>query len=394
MIRRQHIVENFFDDAEPMRESLDVCFRDVYTRRINWHYFCDPLKYTYLRAQPQEVFPEPVFERFLQRLRGWCIDKLGLIPVDIPYLHLMVDGCKLGLHSDFQNGVWGYVYSLTRWEGRKFSGGETMLLRDGIPSYKKHHVQGDALYELIAARFNQLLVFDDRIVHATPVIEGTMDPLDGRIALVGHIRATTPRVVGSLPGVEVRRVLAQALSHLADRIGVYKDVQGTISFKLRIAPSGAVEAVEVLTDNVITPLTGYGHSDAASAVKVIIQQSMARLRFPSTASSSTVVVPVLVPLPDLRQIIVSVPHRSSRDAIREWASSHLEGLDGLELRGRWEGYTYTFEEPIAGSIEIDSERTIVSFESPMWVPLQRDRFQKAFTEWAHMASEVGHGVRS
>ena len=66
---------------------------------------------------------------------------------------------------------------LRGWNKDNFSGGETLLMRDGVPSYKKHHVHGEVLYELIPARFNQLLIFDDRIVHGTPVIQGNMDPL-------------------------------------------------------------------------------------------------------------------------------------------------------------------------------------------------------------------------
>jgi hypothetical protein len=386
MIRRQHVMGHFFEDAEAMREAIDMCFKDAYARRISWHYFCDPLKYTYLRTTPQEVIPKPIFESFMQRLRLWCTENLGLMPVGLPNLHLMVNGCRLGFHSDFHNGTWGYVYSLTRWEERRFSGGETLLLRDGVPSYKKHHVHGEVLYELIPANFNQLLVFDDRIVHATPTIEGSMDPMDGRIALVGHIRATSPLVTGSIQGTEARRVVLQALSLLGDRIRTYKDVQGTVTYRLAIVATGAVESVTVLTDNVITPFTGYGHSDAVASVKSIIQHALAGLRFSAAAGNSTLIVPVLIPFPDLRHIEFAVSHDASRDAISEWAAAHLDDIDGLELRGSWEGYTYTMREPVAGSIQIEPTQIALSFDPPMWVPSQRESFQMALMEWAKTAS--------
>jgi hypothetical protein len=90
-------------------------------------------------------------------------------------------------------------------------------------------VHGEVLYDLIPAHFNQLLVFDDRIVHATPTIEGTMDPMDGRIAMVGHIRATSPIVTGNLDETQARSVVREVLPHLRERIRSHWDVQGTSS---------------------------------------------------------------------------------------------------------------------------------------------------------------------
>lgn len=386
MIRRQHVVREFFDDAEAMREALDVRFRDAYTDGISWHYFCDPGKYTYLRTAPQRVFPKVVFESFMQRLRLWCLENLGLIPLGAPALHLMVNGCRLGLHSDFHNGTWGYVYSLTRWDKRRFSGGETLLLRDGVPSYKKHHVHGEVLYEAFPAHFNQLLVFDDRIVHSTPTVEGSMDPLDGRIAMVGHIRATSPLVTGSIQCAEARRVFLEALPHLRDRIGSYKDVQGTITHRLEIGTAGMVESITTLTENIVTPFTGYGQSDAVASVKSLIQKTIAGLRFPAAAGKSAVVLPVLIPLPELRPIEFVVRHDSPRDAICKWAATRLGSSNGLELQGSWEGDTFVVLEPIAGTIRIEPRHIGFSFDPPMWVPSQREHFAAALTEWAKTAA--------
>jgi hypothetical protein len=386
MIRRQHVINDFFDEAETMREILDARFKDPYTDSIPWYYFCDPSMYTYLRAAPQAVFPKEVFNRFMDRLRMWCIENLGLTPMHLPYLHLMVNGCRLGLHSDFHNGAFGYVYSLTRWDQRRFSGGETLLLRDGIPSYKKHHVHGDVLYELIPAKFNQLLVFDDRIVHATPTVEGSMDPLDGRIAMVGHIRAMSPVVRGALREADVRGVILEALPHLRDRVRSYRDVQGTASYRLAVAPAGVVESVTMLTDNVLTPVTGYGPSDSVGAVKSLIQQAIAALRFPASDGRSTVIVPVLIPLPDLRPIDFSVAHEGPAEAIQHWLATNLKEVNRQELQGDWEAETFVVREPVAGRIRVESREILFSFDPPMWVPSQRESFQSALSEFAKRAS--------
>jgi len=387
MIKRQCVVRDFFGEAEAMRQSLDDCFKNTYTQKVNWQYYCDPQIYTYLRTAPREVLPEAVFSRFMTRLRQWCMDNLGLVPVGMPFVHLMVNGCRLGLHSDFHNGAWGYVYSLTRWEGRKFTGGETLLLRDGIPSYKRHHVHADALFELIPAHFNQLLVFDDRIVHATPTIEGSMNPLDARIALVGHIRATSPVVVGEISGAQVRKVILEALPRIRDRIRNYRDVQGTITYRLTVGGNGSVDALTTLTENIITPSVGYDHSDAVTAVKSIVQQEMSGLRFPpSPSSKSFITVPVLIPIPDLRPIELEISHNTSRDQIVQWTATHMAQEDERGLWGSWDGDTLVVHEPVFGWIRVEPKRIAVSFDPPMWVPSQRESFQSFLSEWVRRAT--------
>lgn len=386
MIRRQHVVSDFFEEAESMREALDSSLRNTYTDRISWQYFCDPQMYAYLRTMPDGVFQKELSQRFMKRLRSWCMENLGLLPMGMPYLNMMVNGCRLGLHSDFHNGAWGYVYSLTRWDDRKFSGGETLLMRDGVPSYKKHHVHGEVLYELVPAKFNQLLIFDDRIVHATPTVEGSMDPLHARIAMVGHIRATSPLVNGNIEPVEARRIIVEAMAKIQDRTRNYRDVQGTITYRISLGRSGKVESATILTDNVITASSGYDVSDAVAAVKAIIQQTITGLRFPAGDGESIVVVPVLVPIPDLRRIEVSIAHSLPRDVIHKLMVCHIAQEEKLKLEGEWQQEVFNVEEPLAGSVRIESHRLVISFDPPMWVPSQRESFQMSLAEWVKSIS--------
>lgn len=381
MISRTHVEPDFFDDAEAMRAVLDASFQNRYADQISWYYFCDPRMYTYLRAAPNSVFPEVMFERFMQRLRQWCLENLGLAPMGMPHLHLMVNGCRLGLHSDYHNGAWGYVYSLTRWDKKSFQGGETLLLRDGVPSYKKHHVHGEVLYELMPANFNQLLIFDDRIVHATPTIEGSMDPMEGRIAMVGHIRATAPVVTGGVPWAEARRVISEALPGLKDRLQSHKEVQGTISWRLHVAPSGVVESATVLTDNLVTPVTGYERSEAVATVRAHIHKAISGLRFPRAQEPSSIVVPVLVPLPDLRPIEASAPHELPVATAVDTAARMLAGKEGLALEGAWDGQSFIARAPVAGVIRIGRSSITVNFDAPMWVPSQREAFRAQVAQW-------------
>lgn len=379
MVSRQLAVADFFSEAEVMRDALDAQFREAYESTLKWHYFCDPGKYAFLRMSARDAFPRPLFEAFARRMRNWCEETLGLLPMGCPYLHLMINGCRLGLHSDFHNGVWGYVYSLTRWQERKFNGGETLLLRDGIPSYKKHHVHGEVLYELVPAHFNQLLVFDDRLVHATPVIEGGMNPIDGRIAMVGHIRATSPTVSDSRYAEVVRTPILVAMEALRQLLARYKDVQGTIVYRLTLGEHGTVSNIMTLTDNLVTPEKGYERSESVATVRTVLKQVITGLKFGPLPHGIQVVVPVLVPIPDLRPIEISVPHQGVQESVRDSLERGLAESE-IDVAGSWKEHVFHVREPITGEIHIGETEAKCKFDPPMWVPSQREQFRQALTD--------------
>lgn len=380
MIRRQHVAADFFLEAEAMRAAYDEKVGNAYRQAVQWQYFCDPRMYTYLRTTPQQVFPLPLWRRFDRHLRQWCMEHAGLVPTGEPNLHLMVNGCTLGLHSDFQNGTLGFVYSLTRWQSRKFAGGETLLMRDGVPSYKKHHVHGEALYELVPAQFNQLLLFDDRIVHGTPTIQGSMDPLEARIALVGHLRAASPVVTGPLDEAAAREVVTGFHRALAEPLKPFRDVQGVMSFRLAVAAGGGVESVEVLTDNFVTAQSGYEADDEVAAARALVLDAAAKLRFPAAGGPSKLIAPVLLPLPELRPIEIAVAHAGRPAVLREALKAQLKEVEALGFRIELQGDDFAVREPLAGTIRIESHRIVASFDAPMWVPSQREHFQAALNE--------------
>lgn len=380
MIRRQHIAADFFPEAEAMRAAYEEKVGNAYRQSVQWQYFCDPRMYTYLRTTPQQVFPLPLWRRFDRHLRQWCMEHAGLVPTGEPNLHLMVNGCTLGLHSDFQNGTLGFVYSLTRWQSRKFAGGETLLMRDGVPSYKKHHVHGEALYELVPAQFNQLLLFDDRIVHGTPTIQGSMDPLEARIALVGHLRAASPLVTGPLDEAAAREVVTGFHRALAEPLKPFRDVQGVMSLRLAVAAGGGVESVEVLTDNFVTAQSGYESDDEVAAARALVLDAAAKLRFPAAGGPSKLIAPVLLPLPELRPIEIAVAHAGRPAVLREALKAQLKEVETLGFRIEPQGDDFAVREPLAGTIRIESHRIVASFDAPMWVPSQREHFQAALNE--------------
>lgn len=56
----------------------------------------------------------------------------GISPI---WLSCYVNGCRQGLHADAPHGPFAFVLSLTRWDERRFSGGETLLLQPHVLDY-------------------------------------------------------------------------------------------------------------------------------------------------------------------------------------------------------------------------------------------------------------------
>jgi hypothetical protein len=188
------VAPDFFAQAHEMRAAIDAHFSNTIahapdTHQI-WNYWHVPDMYTYLRTLPQKLIPAPLLSGFFDHLANWTRTNLNCVPTDA-YLSLYVDGCRQELHNDALNGHYGYVFSLTRWRERRFSGGETIILKPGAVAQTMaggNAMAGSSFYESIPAEFNQLLIFDDRLPHAVRQLNGVMDPLDGRIVLHGHLK--------------------------------------------------------------------------------------------------------------------------------------------------------------------------------------------------------------
>ena len=64
------------------------------------------------------------------------------------------------LHTDSPHGPFAFVFSLTDWDNRTFTGGETMLLQPQILDYWRHYdakkgLESKSLFELVEPKFNR-----------------------------------------------------------------------------------------------------------------------------------------------------------------------------------------------------------------------------------------------
>lgn len=303
MSRERYLVcPNFCPEAEAMRQAIDHHFGEPKRHQAHlhqvWNYWYVPDLYTYLRTEPEKVIPKPLVDAFHQRLQAWCAQYLGLTDVTRPWLSLYVAGCGQGLHNDSRNGRWAYVFSLTRWDQRQFQGGETLVMKDEVgrpdPRLAEAHA-GSSFYDLVPSHFNQLVVFDDRVIHGVRPLQGTMDPREGRLVMHGHIREGGIFAQGALSRealVPVLQEMGQCLERCVTTYGPH--YHGLLSLRLQVGPQGRVERIHILTDRI---LEVDRNCKPATEVSAAICEVFKHLSFPQANGPTYITVPVSLGMP-------------------------------------------------------------------------------------------------
>jgi len=293
------VVDDFLplDTAEAMRRDIEAHFAKYDLHRPEthqvWNYWFVPGLYAYLRTNPEKLIRRDRVENFMQVLRNWSSEALGLGEVTWPYLSLYVSGCRQNLHNDSENGRFAFVYSLTR-DKRKTTGGETLVMNEGdlFRTNVATAQAGVGFSTLIEPRFNRLALFDDRMPHGVERVDGSMDPLEGRFVLHGHLRDKGAIVSGALTEKQVSEVVMEALigfsSEALSRIRLY---HGPVVLRMAINPAGAVDSCSVLLDRVTAAdSTDMGWQKMQNSLIAKFKS----LRFPESGGKTTVTQPVLL----------------------------------------------------------------------------------------------------
>ena len=287
------VVDDFLphEQSISMRQDIDGHFskptEHLPSTHQVWNYWHVPGSYTYLRTTPERVIALPKVEDFVSALRNWAGLNLGLAGVTWPYLSLYVPGCVQGLHNDSTNGRLGYVFSLTRDE-RKTIGGETMLVhdRDLFRSALDRAAAGTDLFDLVTPRFNRLTLFDDRVPHAVQRVDGSMDPLEGRFVLHGHISEAGIVAQGGLDADVVREQVIGSIDELRSQNAGH--VQGPLTIALEIAPDGGVQSVHPMLDRLAS-----SNGEESGAVCAAVSQRLESIRFPKALSPTRANIPLI-----------------------------------------------------------------------------------------------------
>ena len=223
----------------------------------------------FLRARPEAVLSDEDVRHFVDALRAWSFDRLGLARVSRPVLDLHAAGARTPVASSGSSGRLVYQYFLTR-EGAPAAGGGTVL--------------GN---EVVDPLFNRLAVFDSRAAHGVAPLEGSPVPAEGRLALTGTIRESGPSLTGSLtldqawPGLEpvLRRFFAENQA-------VVRGHDGLLVVQCRIGPDGRVVDWTVKFDRVV------GDGEAWKQALARLEAGFRAATFAAAAGETELVLPL------------------------------------------------------------------------------------------------------
>jgi hypothetical protein len=287
--------EEFYPDAFLMRRKIEEHFTESiaggqpFGKRAIWNYWFIPTLYMYLRAEPWVLFPPELFEAFMSHLRAFAARQFGMIITTSPFVSMYVNGCGQNIHNDFGNGRLAYVFSLTKWEQRHFSGGETFVYKTGHEANEKvfQSTGGWGWYDFIEPAFNRLALFDDRLPHAVNPVQGTMDPLDARFVMHGHMEepGTVPYCTGGLEGTDMQEAFGRAKTAISTMLRAHL-LDGFLTLKLSVEPSGASRQAEITCMQLLPSAKEAQSTDTAENDA---KEILSRIAWPASAAPSELV---------------------------------------------------------------------------------------------------------
>jgi hypothetical protein len=296
MYERAIVVDDFYGDALALRREFDRKLGETLlsdppsTDRFIWDYWHVPNQFSYTRASSQTFFGEELMNGFRARLRDWIDRNLGLSGiVGSPWLSYYVDGGEQRTHADGRNGGWAYVYSLTNWGVRDFTGGDTCLLRSDVAAAGEcpdSWARAPQSFETIEPHFNRLIVFNSQIPHGVTPVVGTRDPLRGRVVIHGWLTSGLFTVAGALARSSTIPVLQEAFGKMEDLLGDL-DASGVVAARVEVRMDGSVSRVQLLSNTIA--FTGGG---AVAALLTEMKAVLHALRFPPSAGTSILTIPL------------------------------------------------------------------------------------------------------
>jgi hypothetical protein len=289
------IKDQFYPKAKELRRHFEKCFQDpkkTAAERFVWDYWHVPDQYTLLRTPAYHFFPKKMYENLHRFLVMWGRKNLGCHDISPPWLSCYVDGCEQKLHGDLPHGPWAFVYSLTPWSTRQFTGGETLLLKEDILSYWnpfKHQSSGlehPQIFKEVPANFNRLTVFDPRIPHGVKRVEGVRDVCAGRLVVHGWFVEPKPVIEGPLSFTSLGDALNDLQNLLSTHFTSQVEINGLLSLRFGVSKAGKVSKVQILSNTIRA-----GEAGVATQLVKSIREYFENGSFGKQRGTSAVTVP-------------------------------------------------------------------------------------------------------
>lgn len=295
---KSHVVieDQFYQGAKKLRDFFESQFenpKETDNKRFVWDYWHVPDQYTLMRTPAYHYFPQKLYMDFHKSLLMWGRRTLGCWDISPPWLSYYVDGCKQELHSDVPHGPWAYVYSLTPWKGRKFSGGETLILKPEVLSYWRNFGGSQdrelpSFVDRIPALMNRLTVFDPRYPHGVTEVRGIRDPLEARLVIHGWFMEPKTYIEGPLPTKSTEKILNLGFDLLQEVLQQTELAQGTVSIQMQVGTNGQVRSARFAT-NTLLNLDGEVPTGLNREILAIYRQ----LQFSTARSGTLMTIPLI-----------------------------------------------------------------------------------------------------
>ncbi|HVY60720.1 MAG TPA: 2OG-Fe(II) oxygenase, partial [Planctomycetota bacterium] len=203
--------------------------------------------------------------------------------------------CRQEMHADLPHGPWAFVFSLTRWAGRSFKGGETLLLRNEVLDFwsdfvSERSVEEEAIIRQVEPKFNRLTVFDPRIPHGVRRVEGTHDPRESRLVIHGWFVQPRPFVEGPLAAPALQSRIDELVGKIGEILGGKIAPAGTLAFGFNVGGDGKVAALRLLSDTTRVPAT---EEEERKRFVRAVTAAIKALSFPRTHGTSHVTLPLV-----------------------------------------------------------------------------------------------------
>ncbi len=261
--RSLHIEDSFYPQYRKLREHFVQRFENplhAHSGRFCWDYWNVPEQYRLLRTPAQDFFGSTLFKPFLDHLLLWGRKNLGCQMISHPWLSAYVNDCYQDLHSDVPHGPWSFVFSLTPWKRKRFTGGETFIAQPKLLNYFREFNFSESdetsqLIQKVPPLENRLVVFDPRYPHGVTRVNGVDDLLDARLVIHGWFTEPRPMIEGSLTAKKALSTMDQIAESLIDSFSA-TDLSGIFCIRLTIQPQGSIRKIEVLTSHLIHTISG------------------------------------------------------------------------------------------------------------------------------------------
>jgi hypothetical protein len=286
-------IDQFYPGYQGMRETFVKRFENplkANADRFCWDYWYVPNQYRLLRTPADQFFGKKLFQPFLDHLLAWGRENLGCQMISHPWLSLYLDGHYQALHSDVPHGPYSFVYSLTPWKNRTFTGGETILTRPLLLNYlaelthDQSHEQKD-FFERIEPIENRLTLFDPRYPHGVERVQGALELNQARVVIHGWFTEPRPMVEGALTPNLVMKGLDTVAQTVMDTLAPL-DHFGLLSLRFLISAEGKIEQVIPLCAHLINA------SGEVLALKTILKSIPMDVTFPKSKGATTLTLPL------------------------------------------------------------------------------------------------------